>query len=350
MPEPIWGFPHKSFPTGWFQVGWSRDFAVGTVTPLHYFDQDLVAFRTESGAMAVLDAYCRHMGAHMAYGAPRSPRKNGAVVGECIECPWHGWQWDCDGRNTDIPYSTRPNKVQRVPAWEVREFDGLVFVWHDELGRAPYWEPPGVAEFSSPDYFPLHPHGATRHFVNELVKPQYLFENVADIAHNVYVHGAAEIASDVELNFEGVFCYTKWTTVYATNRRGTGSGDLKPVQGTITTEKWGVGVSISRLYGLNPTVQFVASTPVDHDHADIWVSVVGARTPESPDEPTGLAAKVMQNQCRELEADMPIWAHQRYIANPPFAPEEARGFHRIREHFAQFYPDSGLVLSEEVSP
>ena len=55
-------------PWGWFQVLYSGDLAVGESKPLRYFDQDLVIFRTESGAVKVLDAYCPHMGAHLGYG------------------------------------------------------------------------------------------------------------------------------------------------------------------------------------------------------------------------------------------------------------------------------------------
>ncbi|WP_414710966.1 Rieske 2Fe-2S domain-containing protein [Pseudonocardia sp.] len=25
----------------------------------------------------------------------------------CIQCPFHGWNWDYEGRNTHIPYSAR---------------------------------------------------------------------------------------------------------------------------------------------------------------------------------------------------------------------------------------------------
>ena len=55
-------------PFGWFQVLYSQELAIGQSLPLEYFDQELVIFRTESGAVKVLDAYCAHMGAHLGYG------------------------------------------------------------------------------------------------------------------------------------------------------------------------------------------------------------------------------------------------------------------------------------------
>lgn len=48
--------------------------------------------------MHVLDAYCPHLGANIAIG--------GFVRGDCIECPFHQWQFSGhDGRCVNIPYS-----------------------------------------------------------------------------------------------------------------------------------------------------------------------------------------------------------------------------------------------------
>jgi nitrite reductase/ring-hydroxylating ferredoxin subunit len=51
--------------TGWFMVGWSPEFPIGEARPLHYFGEDLVAYRDESGELHVLEAHCKHLGAHI---------------------------------------------------------------------------------------------------------------------------------------------------------------------------------------------------------------------------------------------------------------------------------------------
>ena len=58
-------------PNGWFAVAFSRDLVPGEVKRIHYFGQELVLFRTRSGQVAVLDAYCAHLGAHLAEGGQR---------------------------------------------------------------------------------------------------------------------------------------------------------------------------------------------------------------------------------------------------------------------------------------
>ena len=63
--------------TGWFMVGWSPEFPVAEVRPLHYFGDDLVAYRDEHGELHVLEAHCKHLGAHIGHG--------GRVVGDCVQ-------------------------------------------------------------------------------------------------------------------------------------------------------------------------------------------------------------------------------------------------------------------------
>ena len=61
---------------------------------------NLAVFRGEDGLAHVVDSYCPHMGANLAVG--------GRVVGDCIECPFHGWQFrGSDGKCTKIPYSEK---------------------------------------------------------------------------------------------------------------------------------------------------------------------------------------------------------------------------------------------------
>lgn len=67
---------------------------IGLFTGEHF-----AVFRTSEGAAYVLDAYCPHLGAHLGVG--------GRVVGDCVECPFHGWQFrGADGQCTAIPYTS----------------------------------------------------------------------------------------------------------------------------------------------------------------------------------------------------------------------------------------------------
>src|SRR5271167_167629 len=62
-PEHMQGWPYTDFATGWYVIGYSGEIKPGEVKPARWFNQDLVVFRTASGVLSVLDAYCPHMGA-----------------------------------------------------------------------------------------------------------------------------------------------------------------------------------------------------------------------------------------------------------------------------------------------
>ncbi len=100
-------------PYGWFLVAQSGELPVGEVLPRYYFGRHLVLWRDEEGQAHLQDAYCPHLGAHLAYG--------GKVKACAIQCPFHGWLFDGEGRNTEIPYGNRPNAKARIRSYPVRE-------------------------------------------------------------------------------------------------------------------------------------------------------------------------------------------------------------------------------------
>ena len=93
MPE--YEFPYPAFPNGWHGIAFSSDVGVGEAHAVRMLGRDFVVFRTESGEAHVLDAYCPHLGAHLGEG--------GAVEGDGVRCPFHGWRWAPDGRCQAIP-------------------------------------------------------------------------------------------------------------------------------------------------------------------------------------------------------------------------------------------------------
>ena len=65
------------------------------------------------------------------------------MIGSCIECPFHGWQYDGEtGQCTKIPYSNGKIPSQaKVKVWPSLEVNGMICVWYDAEGRDPGWVP-----------------------------------------------------------------------------------------------------------------------------------------------------------------------------------------------------------------
>ena len=96
--------------------------------------QEIVLFRTRGGSVAAVDAYSAHLGAHLGYG--------GTVEGECIRCPFHGFQYRTDGQCTLVPYGTKAPPLAKLRTLPLRERHGLILAYHDGDGLQPSWEIP----------------------------------------------------------------------------------------------------------------------------------------------------------------------------------------------------------------
>ena len=176
------------YPRGWFVLGESSQFKTGEVHSLRYFEQQLVAFRTLEGELAVLDAYCPHLGADLG--------KGGCVDKGGIHCPFHGWSFDHKGRCTGIPYASRIPGNARLRAWPVTEINQLALLWHDPDGGEPDYQIPRLDEAYADNWSDWN---LLR--LNIRTHPREVIENVADKAHFEYVHGfnrVVEFSNDYE--------------------------------------------------------------------------------------------------------------------------------------------------------
>ncbi|GFS98735.1 3-ketosteroid-9-alpha-hydroxylase oxygenase subunit [Nephila pilipes] len=95
------------YPNGWIPLIESKEVGQGQAVSVTALGQRFCVFRGEGGQAYVLDAYCPHLGADMSAG--------GKVAGECIECPFHGWQFSGrDGTCQNIPYSCKGKNILRM--------------------------------------------------------------------------------------------------------------------------------------------------------------------------------------------------------------------------------------------
>lgn len=322
-------------PTGWFQIAWSGELAPGDILPLHYFGTDLVLFRTESGEAVVFDAYCEHLGAHLGYG--------GRIEGECIVCPFHGWEWNKDGRNARIPYQEERASARRIRTWSVRELNESIYLWHDVENRPPLYEVPDIfSEFeddaSADHYYPAWRRGCISRERLPL-HPQYVVENGVDFAHFKYVHRTAEIPEIKARRWDDWSFYAEFDVVFRPSKTSAVSGRGQEVRSGIQALNVGVSLGLSLTWGSDRLLLQVAVTPVDDETSDIrstfWLERLPGDTSDSvPDELEG-RLRIAENQ---FLADVNIWSHQRYSEPPGLATQEAEGFRTLRRWATRFYP------------
>jgi len=302
-------------PNGWFAVAWSAGLAPGDVQRIQCFEEELVLFRTRSGRLAMLDAYCAHLGAHLAEG--------GRVDGEAIRCPFHGWRWDASGECAGIPYCEQVPPRARLRAWDVVERNGLVFVWRHAEGKPPEWEVPALPELGHPDWT------EPRHF--ELTVPvhmQEMHENNNDPVHFHFVHGNLIMPrSEIELREGGRVMH-----MVTRQRRDTPYGTFDTA---LETDSWGLGLAAVRISGIGNAglLMFSASAPLDRRTTHMrWVFTVTRNLANTVGE------DFVQGLQDGVRQDLRIWTHKVHRARPVLcaADETLAAF---RSWARQFYSE-----------
>ena len=164
------------FPDGWYRVAASKEIKPGEVKHVQCLGEQIAVFRSqESGRIAALDAFCPHLGANLAYGE---------VKGDRLQCPFHGWQLDGDGRVCQPPLSEDRTFVQRH--WEAIDYYGMVLIYHSAAhGRqAPYQMPPQQKiDNGQLVYRGLYDAGEVEMHIIEFA------ENSVDFSHFFHIHG-----------------------------------------------------------------------------------------------------------------------------------------------------------------
>jgi 3-ketosteroid 9alpha-monooxygenase subunit A len=306
-------FPFPRYPNGWFQVGYSDELAPGAVVPLRYFGRDLVLFRTQGGVASVLDAHCPHMGAHLGHG--------GAVVGDCLRCPFHAWEFDAGGACASIPYAGKIPPRAQLRAWPVREVNGLVMVWYHGQGAPPSWEVPTLPEVGSDDFTPYEKRSWKIRTHN-----QEMAENAVDAAHFFYVHGTAGMPvmrAQVDGHILHVISETKMTT-----RSGN-------VGGSIESVSHGFGFATTRFRGIVETLLLASVTTIDEEYVQARFSFTIRKLPHKDVTKTVGKAFIAEIE-RQLGQDIPIWENKRYVS-PPLLCDGDGPVGLFRKWVKQFY-------------
>jgi phenylpropionate dioxygenase-like ring-hydroxylating dioxygenase large terminal subunit len=162
----------------WYPIAKSEDVVTYEPHRTQVLGQKLVAFRDTEGVAHVLSDVCIHRGAALG---------KGWVKGNSVVCPYHGWQFDGDGKCTHIPTLD----VKKIPArakvdsYPVQEKYGIVFAF---LGDLPEEQRPPLREIPEYDQEGWR---ANRLVVFELnAFYERSIENGLDPSHNEFVHPA----------------------------------------------------------------------------------------------------------------------------------------------------------------
>jgi phenylpropionate dioxygenase-like ring-hydroxylating dioxygenase large terminal subunit len=137
-------------------------------------DEPVVVYRKPDGGVVALEDRCCHR---------RAPLHKGAVVGDALQCGYHGFTFDAAGVCIAVPgLNGPPPREARVRSYPVCERHRYVFVWMGDPALAD----PAIV----PD---LHTHGdagwaATGERMPVAAHYQLIVDNLVDLQHVAFVH------------------------------------------------------------------------------------------------------------------------------------------------------------------
>ncbi|CAN5258670.1 Rieske 2Fe-2S domain-containing protein [soil metagenome] len=308
-------------PSGWFAIGLSEDFPREQAVPAHWFDQDLVVFRSADDTLAALDAYCPHLGAHLGYG--------GTVNDGSITCPFHGWRWAADGTCLSVPYGNRNTPKVRVPSVPIVEQDGVVLLWRG-VDSPPTWTMPRYDDQRWTE--PVIMRRTMRSH------PQEVLENTADLAHFRFVHQTHMMEATTEVRTEGnVFELSVHSAPDAVEPAIRLTDDVLIEGGVFCHGPGLAGATITAKGMPIHALQRLYATPIGNGEVNL-LGLVNIRLDDNCDQAAAdslmpiLSTATIENWDRDIE----IWQHKRHLRQPVLNPKE-RVVWAFRRWYAQYY-------------
>ena len=127
------------YPASWYLFGASSELDRGPVSKA-MLGRQLVAFRGESGSLAIMDARCSHMGADLGCGR---------IEGDAVVCPYHNWRYGLDGLCAHAPGVGPPPRFARQRTFPMVERHGYLFFFN---GPEPLFPLPFFLGENADDY------------------------------------------------------------------------------------------------------------------------------------------------------------------------------------------------------
>jgi len=157
----------------WYVAALARELCA---TPLarRILGERLVLFRTASGKAVALADRCPHR---------QLPLARGRVLGEHIQCGYHGAQFNADGNCVLVPGQGEIPDHCTVRSYPMRESQGFAWIWMGDAGRELDTGITGIGSFLERGRW-----GTLDSYIHIACNYELINDNLADITHTEFVH------------------------------------------------------------------------------------------------------------------------------------------------------------------
>jgi phenylpropionate dioxygenase-like ring-hydroxylating dioxygenase large terminal subunit len=167
----------------WYIAAWSRDIE-HALTVRKILNQRLVFYRQKDGSVVALEDACPHR---------KLPLSKGRLLGDVVECGYHGLQFDCSGNCVLAPTQERIPPTAKVRKFPVVEKWGFVWIWMGEADQADEAKIFNIENFDNPLWGMTE--GGT---LNIQCHYLWLTDNLLDPSHVAWVHQTSFAAPGTE--------------------------------------------------------------------------------------------------------------------------------------------------------
>lgn len=166
-------------------------------------EQPVVLFRKQDGTPVALEDRCVHRSV---------PLSMGNVIGDTIQCVYHGLVYDCAGTCIKIPGQVKVPQRARVRSYPLVERYGCIWIWMGDAELADATRIPDFHWLTDPGW------RVTKTHVEVQAHYQLVIDNLLDLSHVAYLHastvGTDEVGDLAEVKTEpsddGI-TVTRWT-------------------------------------------------------------------------------------------------------------------------------------------
>lgn len=167
----------------WYVAAWDSEIEPGALFQRVLLNEPVLMFRDEAGKVQAISDRCPHRFA---------PLHMGKHMGNAVQCPYHGLEFNGSGRCTRNPHGDGViPKAAVVKTYPVIEKYSLIWIWMGDHDR--------TDESLIPDFSSLDPEAfyIGKRYLH--VQANYVLEsdNIMDLSHIQYVHPGTLGSSDV---------------------------------------------------------------------------------------------------------------------------------------------------------
>jgi len=224
QPSPQFDPQGFSWTRQWYVVGIEEDLDPDVPHPIRVLGGRFVLWRDSKGAWHCQRDECPHR---------LAPLSEGKIVGDSLQCSYHGWRFDGEGKCVHIPQapasqapSMCSNRRACASSFPVRSEFGLLWVWPDE--EEDRWTA-SAAQPVALDQPPQDREGKKWHtflpwYAREFpYSYQTLFDNALDPSHVPWSHhgviGNRDSAGPLEMKLVSAVSPTGISTSYDSNSK-----------------------------------------------------------------------------------------------------------------------------------